>query len=215
MKSFALRTATAVLGAAGALVIGAAFAQEGAKLVTGTTDAAVVQELRDSFRPSGIAQLDRIDQSELQKLCTQYATKPMPAKIAERLQQAELAAVKAPADGKYLGDWQEGEKVAQNGRGMQFTDKADTVNGGNCYACHQLTKTEISFGNIGPSLYNYGKLRGDSPEVVKYTWAKVYDSHSYMACSNMPRFGAAGILTEQQLKDVMALLLDPASPVNQ
>ncbi|VVE54413.1 SoxX protein [Pandoraea iniqua] len=215
MKSFALRTATAVLGAAGALVIGAAFAQEGAKLVTGTADAAVVQELRDSFRPSGIAQLDRIDQSELQKLCTQYATKPMPAKIAERLQKAELAAVKAPADGKYLGDWKEGEKVAQNGRGMQFTDKADTVNGGNCYACHQLTKTEISFGNIGPSLYNYGKLRGDSPEVVKYTWAKVYDSHSYMACSNMPRFGAAGILTEQQLKDVMALLLDPASPVNQ
>ena len=105
--------------------------------------------------------------------------------------------------------------MAQNGRGLQFTDKADTVNGGNCYACHQLTKSEISFGNIGPSLYHYGKLRGDSTEVVKYTWAKVYDSHSYTACSNMPRFGAAGILTEKQLKDVMALLLDPASPVNQ
>ncbi|QHE94458.1 sulfur oxidation c-type cytochrome SoxX [Pandoraea fibrosis] len=216
MKSFALRATSVALAAAGALVVGMAFAQgEGTKLVTGSTDAAVVQELRDSFRPSGIAQLDRIDQSELQKLCTQYAVKPMPAKIAERLQKAELANVKAPADGKYLGDWKEGEKVAQNGRGMQFTDKADTVNGGNCYACHQLTKSEISFGNIGPSLYNYGKLRGDSPEVVKYTWAKVYDSHSYMACSNMPRFGAAGILTEQQLKDVMALLLDPASPVNQ
>ncbi|VVE21947.1 sulfur oxidation c-type cytochrome SoxX [Pandoraea fibrosis] len=216
MKSFALRATSVALAAAGALVVGMAFAQgEGTKLVTGSTDAAVGQELRDSFRPSGIAQLDRIDQSELQKLCTQYAVKPMPAKIAERLQKAELANVKAPADGKYLGDWKEGEKVAQNGRGMQFTDKADTVNGGNCYACHQLTKSEISFGNIGPSLYHYGKLRGDSPEVVKYTWAKVYDSHSYMACSNMPRFGAAGILTEQQLKDVMALLLDPASPVNQ
>ncbi len=216
MKSFALRATGVALAAAGALVVGAAFAQgDGVKLVTGTTDAAVVHELRDSFRGSGIAQLDRIDQSELQKLCTQYAVKSMPAKIAERLQKAELANVKAPADGKYLGDWKEGEKVAQNGRGMQFTDKADTVNGGNCYACHQLTKSEISFGNIGPSLYNYGKLRGDSPEVVKYTWAKVYDSHSYMACSNMPRFGAAGILTEQQLKDVMALLLDPASPVNQ
>ncbi|AJE98127.1 sulfur oxidation c-type cytochrome SoxX [Pandoraea apista] len=216
MTSFALRATSVALAAAGALVVGMAFAQgEGTKLVTGSTDAAVVQELRDSFRASGIAQLDRIDQSELQKLCTQYAVKPMPAKIAERLQKAELANVKAPADGKYLGDWKEGEKVAQNGRGMQFTDKADTVNGGNCYACHQLTKSEISFGNIGPSLYHYGKLRGDSPEVVKYTWAKVYDSHSYMACSNMPRFGAAGILTEQQLKDVMALLLDPASPVNQ
>ncbi|WAL82734.1 sulfur oxidation c-type cytochrome SoxX [Pandoraea sp. XJJ-1] len=216
MKSFALRATGVALAAAGALVVGTAFAQdESPKLVSGTTDAAVVQELRDSFRASGIAQLDRIDQSELQKLCTQYATKPMPAKVAEGLQKAELAKVKAPADGQYLGDWKEGEKVAQNGRGLQFTDKADTVNGGNCYACHQLTKSEISFGNIGPSLYHYGKLRGDSPEVVKYTWAKVYDSHSYAACSNMPRFGAAGILTEKQLKDVMALLLDPASPVNQ
>jgi sulfur-oxidizing protein SoxX len=30
----------------------------------------------------------------------------------------------------------------------------------------------------------------------------------------MPRFGDAGILTPSQIKDVMALLLDPASPVN-
>jgi sulfur-oxidizing protein SoxX len=31
----------------------------------------------------------------------------------------------------------------------------------------------------------------------------------------MPRFGHHGILTEQQLKDVTALLLDPNSSVNQ
>jgi sulfur-oxidizing protein SoxX len=31
----------------------------------------------------------------------------------------------------------------------------------------------------------------------------------------MPRFGHAGLLNEQQLKDIMALLLDPRSPVNQ
>jgi sulfur-oxidizing protein SoxX len=31
----------------------------------------------------------------------------------------------------------------------------------------------------------------------------------------MPRFGHRGILDEQQLKDLMALLFDPASPVNQ
>jgi sulfur-oxidizing protein SoxX len=30
----------------------------------------------------------------------------------------------------------------------------------------------------------------------------------------MPRFGDAGILTEQQIKDVMAYLFDPESPVN-
>lgn len=214
MKSFALRAAVAAL-AAGALVGVAAVADAQTAQIKGATDADVSKVLHEAFTPSGIATLDRLDQSELQKLCTQYATRPMPAKLAERLQKTELERVKAPADGQYIGDWKEGEKIAQNGRGLQFTDKADTVNGGNCYACHQLTKAEISFGNIGPSLYNYGKIRGDSPEMVKYTWAKIYDSHSYMACSNMPRFGAAGILTEKQLKDVMALLLDPASPVNQ
>jgi sulfur-oxidizing protein SoxX len=77
-----------------------------------------------------------------------------------------------------------------------------------------MSKKEISFGNIGPSLYQYGKLRGQSEEIMKYTWAKVYNSQAYAACSNMPRFGHKGILDEQQLKDVVALLLDPASPVN-
>jgi sulfur-oxidizing protein SoxX len=31
----------------------------------------------------------------------------------------------------------------------------------------------------------------------------------------MPRFGHKGMLSEKQLKDIMALLLDPKSPVNQ
>jgi sulfur-oxidizing protein SoxX len=30
----------------------------------------------------------------------------------------------------------------------------------------------------------------------------------------MPRFGPSGTLTAQQIKDLVALLLDPASPVN-
>ena len=123
--------------------------------------------------------------------------------------------IRQPADGKYLGNWKEGEKIAQNGRGMQSSDAVGGVNGGNCYACHQISKQEISFGNIGPSLYNYGKIRGSSEEMLKYTWGKIYNAQAYTACSNMPRFGHNGILTEVQLKDVMALLLDPASPVNQ
>ena len=52
--------------------------------------------------------------------------------------------------------------LAQNGRGMQSSDAIGAPNGGNCYACHQITKKEISFGNIGPSLAGYGKLRGSS-----------------------------------------------------
>lgn len=170
--------------------------------------------MKADFRSKGMATVEgALTQDEAQRICSVY---PMvrPKKIAAKLEADQLKQVKYPADGKYLGDWQEGEKIAQNGRGMQSSDKAGVPNGGNCYACHQMTKKEISFGNIGPSLHHYGKLRGQSEEIMKYTWAKVYNSQAFTACSNMPRFGHKGILDEQQLKDVMALLLDPASPVN-
>ncbi|HEX5698075.1 MAG TPA: sulfur oxidation c-type cytochrome SoxX, partial [Rhodoferax sp.] len=36
----------------------------------------------------------------------------------------------------------------------------------------------------------------------------------YNACSVMPRAVHKGIITEAQAKDLMALLLDPKSPVN-
>ena len=35
-----------------------------------------------------------------------------------------------------------------------------------------------------------------------------------VACSNMPRFGANKVLTEKQIKDLVAFLFDPESPVN-
>jgi L-cysteine S-thiosulfotransferase len=180
------------------------------------TQAEIKALLLASFKDNGQAKLDRLNQSELQEACSTYAQDiaKLPGDLRSKLQDDALNAVKYPADGKYLGDWKEGEKVAQTGVGLQFSDKAGSPAGGNCYACHQLDPKEISYGNIGPSLYNYGKLRGNSEDILKYTWAKVWNSHAYNACSNMPRFGAAGILTEAQLKDVMALLLAPDSPVN-
>lgn len=172
--------------------------------------------IKDGFRERGMAKLDRLDQSELQAACSQATMThtELPKAERARLEKAALDAIKYPSDGKYLGDWKAGEKVAQAGRGLQFSDNEKTVNGGNCYACHQLDKAEISYGNIGPSLYNYGKLRGNSEQIVKYTWAKIWNTNAYNVCSSMPPFGASNILSEQQIKDVMALLLDPNSPVN-
>ena len=79
--------------------------------------------------------------------------------------------------------------------------------------------------NKGPALLgwpNYGKLRGvtnvnsaNSKPIVEYTWAKLWNARGYNACSIMPRFGHSGILNETQLRHLMALLLDPKSPVNQ
>jgi L-cysteine S-thiosulfotransferase len=185
-----------------------------ATMVSGPTTQEVTDTIKASFAEKGIAKLDRLNQSEAQKICSEYAQTPLPADKREQLQKAALDSVKYPADGNFLGDWKEGEKIAQNGRGLQYSDDAKTVNGGNCYACHQIQKAEISFGNIGPSLNQYGKFRGNSEPILKYTWAKIFNSHAYNACSNMPRYGAAEILTENQIRDVMALLLDPQSPVN-
>ena len=87
-----------------------------------------------------------------------------------------METIKQPADGKYIGDWKAGERVAQSGRGATWTDKPGMANGGGCYNCHQINKKEISHGNIGPSLWNYGKIRGNSVDVVQYTWGKIYNA---------------------------------------
>ena len=196
------------LGAAGAIV-GCATAPS-----DGETSAKAAAMLKSSFKERGQAKLDRLDQDETQKVCSVYAGKAPPKDVAERIEKANLATVKWPADGKYLGDWKNGEKIAQEGRGKQYSDDPGGPVGGNCYACHQLDPKEVSYGTIGPSLYQFGKTRGYGPEMQKYAYGKVYNPDAYNACTNMPRFGHNGILSEQQVKDVVALLMDPASPVN-
>ena len=169
--------------------------------------------MKASFKDRGQAKVDRLNQDETQRLCSQYPEKRS-KDIAKKIEALNIKLVKYPSDGKMLGDWKEGEKIAQSGVGKQFSDDPARPAGGNCYACHQLTLQEISFGNIGPSLLNYGKLRGNTEATQKYTFGKIYNAEAYSACSNMPRFGHNGILTEEQIKHVTALLLDPNSPVN-
>jgi sulfur-oxidizing protein SoxX len=173
--------------------------------------------MTDGFRADGIAGLDRIHQDETQKFCSNpnFVNSKQGAVKAIEIQKINMATISQPADGKYIGDWKNGETIAQSGRGATWTDKSDTVNGGGCYNCHEINKKEISYGNIGPSLWNYGKARGYSQEVLTYTWNRINNSKAYNACSNMPRFGHFKLLTQQQIQDVMALLLDPQSPVNQ
>jgi sulfur-oxidizing protein SoxX len=172
--------------------------------------------IQDSFRAQGIAGLDRIDQDATQKFCSdpQFANSKQGEAMRDKIQKINMDSIRQPSDGKYIGDWKNGEKIAQSGRGATWSDKADTVIGGGCYNCHQIDPKEISYGNIGPSLTGYGKMRGYSKEVVTYTWNRINNSKAYNACSNMPRFAHFKLLNEQQIQDVMALLLDPESPVN-
>jgi len=186
-------------------------------------DTLTASTIASSFRDEGIAKVDRLVQDDANRECSQaeVSGKPLTPERAKAIETANLATVKLPSDGKYLGDWREGEKVAQDGRGMTWTDPSTAPGGGNCYNCHQISPKEISFGTLGPSLYQYGRLRGvidpasaAAKPIVDYTWGKLWNAKAYSACSVMPRFGHAKLLNEKQIQDVMALLLDPKSPVN-
>ena len=160
------------------------------------------------YRFSEIERITATD--ETNRLCSQAdaSGKPLDEATAKRIEVAIMQSIKWPADGQFLGDWKQGEAIAQSGRGLTWTDKESDANGGNCYNCHQISKEEISHGTLGPSLYNYGKLRGNAESVLKYTWGKIYNAKATNLCSLMPRAGAMGILTEEQISDLVALLLE-------
>ncbi|WP_390893269.1 sulfur oxidation c-type cytochrome SoxX [Bosea rubneri] len=155
----------------------------------------------------------RIKPDETLAVCNTTRNNPSSAE-SEAILKRESARVSYPADGKFLGDWKKGYQVANNGRGGQFSDPPNTVSGGNCFACHQLDPKEVSYGTLGPSLAAYGKDRKYDPETIKDAYTKIYNSMAVVPCSNMPRFGVNKVLDEQQIKDVMAYLFDPESPVN-
>ena len=172
-----------------------------------------LETFKRDFQAKGQAKYERLTADEVQQACNAHANTP-PQELVVKLTATQLAGVKLPADGKYLGDWKAGEKLAQSGRGFTWSDKAENPAGGNCYNCHQIGPQETSFGTVGPSLFGYGKQRGNTPEMQKYTYSKIYNAKAFNLCSEMPRFGHAGALNEKQIKDLVALLLDPASPVN-
>lgn len=175
--------------------------------------AAVDQMFNQMFSKASPEWQARVAQDETQKICSQTKNEPSPADF-DKIVAREKASVVYPSDGQFLGNWKAGQTVAQRGTGGQFSDEPGTFQGGNCYACHQLSKAELSFGNLGPSLNAYGKDRKYDPVEAKNAYAKIYNAQSVQACSTMPRFGHNKFLTEQQIKDVVAYLFDPESPVN-
>ncbi len=173
---------------------------------------------RDSFRADNPSYwMKRLDQDETMKTCGLYRDNP-PRKVAQQLEKLNAATIRYPVEGKLVGDWKEGEKLAAVGTGGHIgfiqPDPAGRVRGGNCYACHELAKKEVAYGTIGPSLHHFGKLRGASEEIVKYTYDKIYNSNAFTACTNMPRFGLHSWLTPEQITHIVAFLIDPESPVN-
>jgi sulfur-oxidizing protein SoxX len=203
MKNLALLSAVC----AGLLISGAALAQQK------PSQAVVESYVKSTFGKASPEWQARIAPDESLAACNVTRNNVSSAE-SDAIIKRELAKVGYPADGKLLGDWKKGYVVANNGRGGQFSDPPGTVSGGNCFACHQLDPKEVSYGTLGPSLAAYGKDRKYDPVTMKEAYTKIYNSMAVVPCSNMPRFGSNKVLDEQQIKDVMAYLFDPESPVN-
>jgi sulfur-oxidizing protein SoxX len=156
----------------------------------------------------------RLDQDETMKHCSMHHNLP-PKAVGDAIVAREKARIEYPADGQLIGDWKKGETLAQSGYGLRFTDYPQRqAIGGNCYACHQLTKAEVSYGSIGPSLNNYGKIRKFGEAETKAVYDKIYNAQASYPCSTMPRLGVNKVLTIEQIKDLVALVMSPDSPVN-
>ena len=178
----------------------------------GPTQTDVEQAMQRDFRARGQATMDRVVQDRLQRICTETHDQP-PAELASQIEAEQMKTIVVP-EGSLIGDWKRGQQLAESGQGLTWNDKPGSA-GGSCYNCHELAPQEASFGSLGPSLRGFGKKRGNGPEMQRYVYAKIYNAKAYSVCSQMPRLGYSGTLNEQQIKDLTALLLDPASPVNQ
>jgi L-cysteine S-thiosulfotransferase len=203
-----IRTLSLLAGAL--LCVVGSFGRSQAQAVT---PALVEQVVKNTWKAPAEGWQARVDQDETQRVCSETRNNPKAAAF-DTILARETASIIYPADGQVLGNWKEGEKVAQIGTGGQFTDKSDGPRGGNCYACHQMAPKELSYGTLGPSLAEYGKIRKYAATDAKAAYAKIFNAQSVQPCSNMPRFGHNKFLSEQQMKDVTAYLFDPESPVN-
>ena len=181
-----------------AIGLAPAVAQSPAKVDRALLEATI----KSTFKSAPPEWQARAQQDETQRICSETRNSPSTADF-EKIKAREIATIVYPPDGNVMGDWKKGESVAQVGTGHQFSDKPGGRIGGNCYACHQLAKKEVSYGTLGPSLAEYGKIRKFSAEENKQAYAKIYNSHSVMPCSNMPRFGANKFLTIEQIKDAV------------
>jgi sulfur-oxidizing protein SoxX len=195
--------------------VGLAAAAAHAQTKPGVDPAKVEAAMKAAFAKAPAEWQPRLVGDQTMQECSAHRNAP-PAAVATALQAREKATIQYPPDGNFIGDWKKGNALAQSGYGLRFTDYPPrSANGGNCFACHQLTKQEISYGTVGPSLLEYGKIRKFAAADIKAAYEKIYNGHAAFPCSLMPRFGTNGVLTIDQIKDLTALLMSPESPVNQ
>ena len=161
--------------------------------------------------------LKRLTQDRSQQICSKIGGATLTQDESAEVVRLARESMRYPSSGRLVGDWKRGNALAHDGAGdrIQFGKlEARKENGGLCQNCHALAPGEINVGNVGPALTAFGAQRGNSEAIVKYTYEKIYNAWAYFPCSNMPRLGASGHLTPEQITHLVAFLLDPQSPIN-
>ena len=80
-----------------------------------TLDNAVEKVMRDSFTGASPEHWkSRLEQDEVQAFCSRFRNRP-PPDVVERIVELSNSNFRYPADGKLLGDWVNGEKLASSG----------------------------------------------------------------------------------------------------
>jgi sulfur-oxidizing protein SoxX len=159
----------------------------------------------------------RLEQDRSQQICSKIGDAKLTQEEAAEVVKLARASIRYPASGQLVGDWKQGDKLAHDGAGDRIRNgklEKRKENGALCQNCHALAPGEINVGNVGPSLTGYGVQRGNSEAVARLTYERIYNAWAYAPCSNMPRLGANGHLTPEQITHMVAYLLDPASPIN-
>jgi len=182
-----------------------------------TTRRSAEKMVSEDFSAPAPALLKRLVQDKSQQICSKIGDAKLTQAEAAEVAKLAHASIKYPQSGKLVGDWKVGNKLAHDGAGDRIQGgklEKRKENGGLCQNCHALAPGEINVGNVGPSLTGYGLQRGNSEAIAKYTYEKIYNAWAYFPCSNMPRLGATGHLTPEQITHMVAYLIDPQSPVN-
>ena len=161
--------------------------------------------------------LQRLVQDRSQQICSKVGGSKLTQEEAAEVVKLARASIQYPASGKLVGDWKRGDQLAHDGAGDRIQGgrlEKRKENGGLCQNCHALAPDEINVGNVGPKLTGYGLQRGNSEAIAKLTYERIYNAWAYSPCSNMPRLGANGHLTPEQITHMVAYLIDPQSPIN-
>lgn len=207
-----MRRTLAFLAVAAACIAGCATFPD-----AGSTAKRAEQMVLDAHPLTGADLNRRTVQDESQRACSAVGGPKLTQEQSAAIVKSARDSIQYPSSGKVAGDWKIGEQLVADGRGQRIVNgQVEKLprNGALCINCHAIDPKEVNSGNVGPALVSYGTQRGNSEAVARYTYERIYNAWAFIPCSNMPRLGASGFLTPEQISHVVAYLIDPQSPVN-